>query len=130
MQFVIRKSIGQNTVSTNAYIMSNIVGTIDEEEIKNEYEIQDVLFVLMITQNLKKTLLMKWKYFAIIVAACTKTVVRVEWFLSYLENLADTLLNQFEISGSHQTFEFGDGCKVIPKYLQYFTGSKLTIETL
>ena len=59
MQFVIRKSIGQNTVSTNAYIMSNIVGTIDEEEIKNEYEIQDVLFVLMITQNLKKTLLMK-----------------------------------------------------------------------
>ena len=55
MQFVIRKSIGQNTVSTNAYIMSNIVETIDEEEIKNEYEIQDVLFVLMITQNLKKT---------------------------------------------------------------------------
>ena len=54
----------------------------------------------------------------------------MEWFLSYLQNLADTLLNQFEISGSHQTFEFGDGYKVIPKYLQYFTGSKLTIETL
>lgn len=59
MQFVIRKCIGRNTVTTNVHIMPNILESIDEEEAVNECEIEDVHFVVMITQNLRKTMLKK-----------------------------------------------------------------------
>ena len=56
---MIRKCIGRNTVTTNVHIMPNILESIDEEEAVNECEIEDVHFVVMITQNLRKTMLKK-----------------------------------------------------------------------
>ena len=92
---------------------ANIIETSEEEESENEYEIEDVHFVLMTTQNPTKDFVEEMKVKAVIDTACTKTVVGETWLENYMKNLDDTSLNQVEISESNKIFKFGDGRKVI-----------------
>ena len=54
---------------------ANIVETSEEEEADNEYEIEDVNFVLMTTQHPRKDFVEKMVTKVVIDTACTKTVV-------------------------------------------------------
>ena len=92
---------------------ANIIETSEEEESQNEYEIEDLHFVLMTTQNLTKDFVEENKIKAVIDTACTKTVAGETWLENYMKNLDDTSLNQVEISESNKIFKFGDGRKVI-----------------
>ena len=92
---------------------ANIIETSEEEETDNEYEVEDVNFILMTTQNPKKNFVDEMLTKAVIDTACTKTVAGELWLQNYMKNLDDTSLNQVEISESHKVFKFGDGRKVI-----------------
>ena len=75
MQFGIWKKSGLNTVSKNVHII--LIETSDEES-ENEYQIEDIHFVLVATQNPKKVFASEMKTSTIIDTACTETVAREE----------------------------------------------------
>ena len=87
---------------------TNNVETREEEETNDEYELQNLNFVLMTTQHPKKDFADEMITKAVIDTAFTKTVVAELWLQNYMKNLDDTSLNQVEISESHERFKFGN----------------------
>ena len=85
----------------------------EEEETDNEYEVEEVNFVLMTTQHSRKDFVDEMKTKAVTDTPCTKTVAGVLWLQNYKQNLDETSFNQVEISESHDVFEFSDVLKVI-----------------
>ena len=92
---------------------ANIVETSEEEKMNSEYDIEDVNFVLMTTQNPRKDFDEEMITKAVIDTTCTKTVAGQFWLQNYMKNLDDTSLNQVEILENHKVFKFGDDHKVI-----------------
>ena len=92
---------------------ANIVETSEEEKMNSEYDIEDVNFVLMTTQNPRKDFDEEMITKAVIDTTCTKTVAGQFWLQNYMKNLDDTSLNQVEILQNHKVFKFGDDHKVI-----------------
>ena len=92
---------------------ANIVQTKEEEETDSEYEVEDINFVLMTTQNPRKDFIAEMIPKAVIDTVSTKTVAGELCLHNFMKNLDDTSLNHVEITKSHKVFKFGDTHKVI-----------------
>ena len=66
---------------------ANIVETSGEEETDDEYEVEDVNFVLITTQRPRKYFVDEMITKAVIDTACTKTVAGELWLQNYIKTL-------------------------------------------
>ena len=92
MQLVIQKCTGQKNCHCKCPQNANVAET-RKEEIDSEYEVEDINFVLMTTQNLGKYFVDEMIAKAVIDTVCTKTIAGELWLQNYMNNL-NTSINQ------------------------------------